>query len=151
MGFFFSCAKLLLSNYTSALESLCNARGGGPGHVSWIKGIAEKPCKARREPCALATRWQEQAKGRGCVPGSGVWGAGAATAPPANFPRVLPLQRGTGWDPELYPQPNPRTPGWCAERRKPYLCIEGSSSSSAFQHILPVPWSWTFGIMLFRA
>lgn len=67
MRFFFSRAKLLLSNYTSALESLCNAQGGGPGHVSWIKGIAEKPCKARREPCALATRWQDCKQRAGAV------------------------------------------------------------------------------------
>lgn len=58
MGFFFSRAKLLLSNYTSALESLCNARGGGPAHVWWIKGIAEQT-KTRGEPCALATCWQD--------------------------------------------------------------------------------------------
>lgn len=58
MGFFFSREKLLLSNYTSALESLCNARGGGRGHAWCIKGIAEQT-KARREACALATCWQD--------------------------------------------------------------------------------------------
>lgn len=42
MDFFFSHAKLLLSNCTSALESLCNAGEGGLGNTVWIKATAEQ-------------------------------------------------------------------------------------------------------------
>lgn len=42
MDFFFSHAKLLLSNCTPDLESLCNAREQGLGSMLWIKMIAEQ-------------------------------------------------------------------------------------------------------------
>lgn len=86
MGFFFSQAKLLLSNYTSALASLCNARGGEAGHVSCSKGIAEQTLEERQAeslvlwPCA----------GRAARSLSLQWGVrdggGTATAPQQTSP-----------------------------------------------------------------
>lgn len=76
MGFFFSRAKLLLSNYTSALGSLCNAWRGGPGCVCASKGLLSKPAKARRDPGALASAGRAASQGQGPVPDRGVWGVG---------------------------------------------------------------------------
>lgn len=108
------------------------------------KGLLSKPWKQgkQRALCSGHVLAGLQAKGRALCLAVGCEGLGWHW----HCPRVPSLQHGTGWSPELCLQLDPGTPG-CVLRggSLPYLSIEGCSSSAAFQHILPLPWSWIFG------
>lgn len=109
MDFFFSRAKLLLSNCTSSLESLCNAREGGLGDVLWIKVIAKEIMQGKSAFCLAHVLPGEEVNGRARGPESRVGKAG--TTPLASFPGVAALQHQAGSCCELCLQQHPRALG----------------------------------------